>query len=684
MRGQYASAGTGVFHATAKGFGFITPDTEDGGTEDLFVPARYVGGAWAGDRVQYLNYGADPFRGPSAKPEAHVTKIMERGVTELVGTVLPYGRRFRLLPDRSGLPVMTLDPGSLSHLVNGDKVKARITNYSTPDWYDGPFCSSRNGSGWAHGEDRFEDEPEGPACEAVKFLGHTGDPGLDILCVAEEAGISNEFPVEVLKEARALPQSVSAADCKGRQDFRDWYTVTIDGDNTKDFDDAVSIKADAHGYTLGVHIADVSHYVTEGSALDKEALKRGTSTYLPDRTIPMLPVELCNGICSLNPGVDRLTLSCVMTYNKEGKRLSADVTEGVIRSNERMTYRNVTRLLEGKEENDPDLVALKERYAEGLPAFRQMESLYRLLEQKRKNRGMISFTLPEPEITLDEKGHVKDIEPHRQDLAMKMVEQFMLEANEAAAEMFCKAKIPFEYRIHDVPPADKLLKAQEALSNLGVALNVAGKQVTPHEVAQAVEQAENLHVEEGAGMIIVRSMARAAYSTECRGHFGLAAKYYCHFTSPIRRYPDTQIHRIIHEYLDDTLTDERKAHYRAVLPGVSALNSKAERKSATAELAADKIKVCEWLADHVGEVFDATVSGVTKKGVFATIRGVMEGMIPMRAFGDSMMSDENGFSATDEWSGRRIYVGLPVRIRVRAADPAKKQADFDLLGFPAA
>ena len=271
-----------------------------------------------------------------------------------------------------------------------------------------------------------------------------------------------------------------------------------------------------------------------------------------------------------------------------------------------------------------------------------------------------------------------------EDLAMKMVEQFMLEANEAVAEMFCKAKIPFEYRIHDVPPADKLLKAQGALSNLGVALNVAGKQVTPHEVAQAVGQAENLHVEEGAGMIIVRSMARAAYSTECKGHFGLAAKYYCHFTSPIRRYPDTQIHRIIHEYLDGTLTEERKAHYSAILPGVSALNSKAERKSATAELTADKIKVCEWLADHVGEAFDATVSGVTKKGVFATIRGVMEGMIPMRAFGDSMMSDENGFSATDEWSGRRVYVGLPVRIRVRAADPAKKQADFDLLGFPAA
>ena len=641
---------TGTFRATDRGFGFITP--EDGG-DDLFVPARFTGGAWDGDTVSYRTVPPRFGYRDRNKEEARITGVTSRAVTDCVGTLQVCGGSWLVIPDASRRQALFV--GKTRDASAGDKVKVHITSYGGYD----------DREGTARGE-------------IVKVLGKETDPGVDILSIAEDAGISNEFPADVLAEADALPESVSEADTNGRTDFRDWYTVTIDGESTKDFDDAVSIRKDGNGgYALGVHIADVSHYVKEGSALDREALKRGTSTYLPDRTLPMLPVQLSNGICSLNPREDRLTLSAVMLYDKNGKRTGFDITESVICSNERMTYTNVTALLSGTADEE-----IQARYKEGLPHFEMMRDLYEKLAEKRKARGMISFTIPEPEVVMDTKGHVTDIRPHTQDLAMKMIEQFMLEANEAVAEFFCRKKIPFEYRIHENPDPDRLSAAALALQEIGIAAPWGKDKVTPGQVAEAARAAEGTDAEAGAGLIIVRSMARARYADECKGHFGLAARYYCHFTSPIRRYPDTQIHRIIHEYLDGTLTDERKAHYKQILPVVADMNSRAERTSAKAEMDAVDMKAVEWLSGHIGETFPAVISGVVKRGVFAMLPNTAEGLIPMEEFGDGFVSDDNGWSATDEESGRMVSIGQLVRVRVVSADKRKRQAEFALVGKP--
>lgn len=631
----------GTFKLSGKGYGFITPDEES--ENDWFVPARYTETAWTGDHVEYVEEN-DGFR-----PFAQVTKILERAVTETVAVISDtdvYGN-WILTPLGRGIPSLVLDSEEWDDAKAGDIAKVKITQYIDGVWEEEPNCS------------------------LIKKLGHQNDPGADILAVAENAGISNDFPEEVLKEAKSLPTQVTEKEKKGRKDFRNLITVTIDGEHTKDFDDAVSIEKTDHGYWLYVHIADVAHYVTEGSALDREALKRGTSTYLPDRTMPMLPVQLSNGICSLNPKEDRLALSCIMELDENGKRTKTALCESLIRSDERMTYTDVTSILEGNEE-------LRIRYEKEVPSFLLMQELYEKLEKKRKNRGMISFTLPETEFVLDEKGHTTDVLPKKQDVAMKIIEQFMLEANEAVAQMFCKEKIPFEYRIHEQPDPVRLVRAKEAFANLGFSLEQAGEKIRPLEFAKAVDAATGTAAETGIGLISVRTMNRARYFPECKGHFGLAAKYYCHFTSPIRRYPDTQIHRIIHEYLEGKLTEERKAHYEDILPQICEQNSKAEQKSMRAELDADNIKQCEYLKDHIGETYNGVISGITKKSVFVLLENTCEGRIALSEFGDAYDADGNGISATNMENGEKIYIGKQVKIEVKAADPLKKTADFNL------
>lgn len=631
----------GTFKATDKGYGFITPDDGDG--ETWFVPAKYTENAWTGDRVEFMaDYS-------SYRPCAVVTGILERAVTEtvaVVGHIDAYGQVCLISMDRN-VPPLVMDSNEWRDAGEGDVAKVRITSYRNVPWEEEPNCS------------------------LVKKLGKQGDPGVDILAAAENAGISNEFPEDVLGEAESLPKEVLPEEGKGRKDFRGLLTVTIDGEQTKDFDDAVSIEKTGNGYRLYVHIADVAHYVKEGSALDREALKRGTSTYLPDRTIPMLPVQLSNGICSLNPGEDRLALSCVMEIDGNGKRTGMQLCESVIRSDERMTYTDVTAILEGDG-------TLRKRYAKEVPSFILMEELYQKLEKKRKARGMIAFTLPEAEFILDKTGHVTDIIPKKQDTAMKMVEQFMLEANEAVAQMFRKEKVPFEYRVHELPDPVRLIRAKEAFANLGFSLEQAGEKIRPLEFAKAVDAATGTAAETGIGLISVRTMNRARYFPECRGHFGLAAKYYCHFTSPIRRYPDTQIHRIIHEYLEGKLTDERKAHYEDILPQICEQNSKAERKSMQAEWDAGSIKKCEYLQDHLGESFPGVISGITKKSVFVLLDNTCEGRIPLSEFGDAYDADGNGTSATNLETGDKIFIGQHVTVCARAADPVKRTADFGL------
>lgn len=632
----------GTFKATGKGYGFITPDDGDG--ESWFVPAKYTENAWTGDHVEFV----EDYNG--YRPCAVVTGILERAVTEtvaVVGHIDTYGQVYLTSMDRN-VPPLVLNRNEWRDAGEGDVAKVRITSYRNVPWEEEPNCS------------------------LVKKLGKQGDPGVDILAAAENAGISNEFPEDVLGEAESLPKEVLPEEGKGRKDFRGLLTVTIDGEQTKDFDDAVSIEKTGNGYRLYVHIADVAHYVKEGSALDREALKRGTSTYLPDRTIPMLPVQLSNGICSLNPGKDRLALSCVMEIDGNGKRTGMQLCESVIRSDERMTYTDVTAILEGDG-------AIRKRYAKEVPSFILMEELYQKLEKKRKARGMIAFTLPEAEFILDKTGHVTDIIPKKQDTAMKMVEQFMLEANEAVAQMFRKEKVPFEYRVHELPDPVRLIRAKEAFANLGFSLEQAGEKIRPLEFAKAVDAATGTAAETGIGLISVRTMNRARYFPECKGHFGLAAKYYCHFTSPIRRYPDTQIHRIIHEYLEGKLTDERKAHYEDILPQICEQNSKAEQKSMRAELDADNIKQCEYLKDHIGETYNGVISAITKKSVFVMLDNTCEGRIPLSEFGEAYDADGNGTSATNLETGDKIFIGQHVMVCARAADPVKRTADFVLV-----
>ena len=630
----------GIFKATNKGYGFITPD--DGEHHDWFVPAKYTDNAWSGDHVEFVeNYS-------SYHPCAIVTSILERAITETVAIVNQVdGEQIDLTSINRNVLPLVMDAREWKDAKTGDVAKVKITDYENNWWHESSNCS------------------------LVKKLGRQNDPGIDILAAAENAGISNEFPDDVLKEAESLPKNVLPEEKNGRKDFRNLVTVTIDGEHTKDFDDAVSVKKTGDEYRLYVHIADVAHYVTEGSALDREALKRGTSTYLPDRTMPMLPVQLSNGICSLNPKEDRLALSCVMDLDKNGKRTGMQLYESIIRSDERMTYTDVTAILAGDEE-------LRERYAKEVPSFLLMQELYEKLEKKRKNRGMISFTLPEAEFVLDDNGHTLDVVPKKQDLAMKIIEQFMLEANEAVAEKFRKEKIPFEYRIHETPDPMRLMRAKEAYANLGYTLEESGEKIQPVDFARIADAAEGTDVETGIGLISIRTMNQARYAAECKGHFGLAAKYYCHFTSPIRRYPDTQIHRIIHEYLEGTLTDERKAHYEELLPSVCEQNSKAERKSMQAELEADSIKKCEYLKAHIGETFTGVISGITKKSVFVMLDNTCEGRMALSEFGEAYDDDGNGTSATNLETGDKIFIGQHVDICIRDADPIKQTASFEM------
>lgn len=632
----------GVFKGTDKGYGFITPD--DGEGRDWFVPARYTKDAWTGDHVEFIEDYS------SFRPSAIITNILERAVTETVATVTDIDSSGIYLSSLNrGVPLLIMSAKEWKDANTGDVAKVKITSYENNSWKEEPNCS------------------------LVKKLGKQDDPGIDILAAAENAGISNEFPDEVLKEAEALPKEVLPGERRGRKDFRSLITVTIDGEHTKDFDDAVSVEKTEEGCRLYVHIADVAHYVKEGSALDREALKRGTSTYLPDRTMPMLPVQLSNGICSLNPKQDRLALSCVMDLDKNGKRTGMQLYESVIRSDERMTYTDVTAILEGDGQ-------LQQKYAKELPSFRLMQELYEKLEMKRKNRGMISFTLPEAEFVLDDKGHTLDVVPKKQDLAMKMIEQFMLEANEAVAEKFRKEKIPFEYRIHELPDPMRLMRAKEAFADLGFALEQSGDKIRPMDFEKVAEEAKGTDAETGVGLISVRTMCRARYFPECKGHFGLAAKYYCHFTSPIRRYPDTQIHRIIHEYLEGTLTEERKTHYENILPDVCEQNSKAERKSMQAEMDADSIKKCEYLKDHIGETYAGTISGITKKSVFIMLDNTCEGRMALSEFGDAYEEDGNGTSATNLETGDRIFIGKHVDICIKSVDSVKQMTEFELIG----
>jgi ribonuclease R len=531
--------------------------------------------------------------------------------------------------------------------VSGHKVLVEITDYGS----------------------RYK-SPEGRITE---ILGHENDPGVDVLSIVKGYGLPVDFPEKVLKQAEKVPDEVSEEDITGRADFRDLKMVTIDSEEAKDLDDAVSLYKDGENYVLGVHIADVTHYVQENSALDKEALKRGTSVYLVDRVIPMLPHRLSNGICSLNESVNRLTLSCIMTFDPAGTLIDHDIVESVIKTDRRMTYTAVNGIIEDRDEE------LMKEYEDLVPMFLLMKELADILGERRRKRGSIDFDLPETKIELDDKGKPVKIGPYDRNAATRLIEEFMLSANETVAEHFCRRELPFIYRVHEDPDPEKIRKLEAFIRNFGYGIKVRNDEIQPAEIQKLLTRIGGTPQESLISSITLRSMQRAAYSTDCKGHFGLACRYYCHFTSPIRRYPDLQIHRIIKESLHGKLKTSRIEHYDKILAEVAKHSSSRERLADEAERETDKLKKAEYMADHIGDVYAGVISGVTGWGIYVELANTVEGLVHISKINDDYYYyNEDNYELVGERTGKRYVLGQPVKVRVSAVDMTLRAVDFVL------
>lgn len=642
---------TGKFIGNSKGFGFVEVE---GREEDLFIPEDRTNGAFHTDTVEVVLLEHSCGR----RREAQVLQVLERGITTLVGTYERSKKQYGfVIPDNLKLTRdIYVAKENAGGAVNGHKVVVEITDYGFPGR-----------------------SPEG---RVVEILGHQNDPGVDVLSIVRGYELPEQFGEKVVRQAERAAREVSDADRAGRRDLRDMRMVTIDGEDAKDLDDAVSLEFDGEYYHLGVHIADVSNYVQEFSALDREALKRGTSVYLADRVIPMLPHILSNGICSLNEGEDRLALSCLMKIDTKGGIADYELCESVIRVDRRMSYNVVRELLE-----DGGTVRY-DRYTELLPMFRSMEALAALLKEKRRDRGSVDFDFPECKIELDENGHPLKIEPCGRNAATDIIEEFMLAANETVAQHFYWLEIPFLYRVHDVPDSDSIRKLSIFINNLGYylkAMNRKGsktgsEEVHPKEIQKLLSRVAGKQEEPMITRLALRSMKQAKYSVLNSGHFGLACKYYCHFTSPIRRYPDLQIHRIIKEYLRGKLTEERTAHYRELLPRVAQETSELERRADEAERETEKLKKTEYMQERLGEEFDGIISGVTGWGIYVELENTVEGLVHISALQDDYYYyNESSCELTGERTGRSYRLGMPVRVRVEGCDLAMRTIDFKLV-----
>ena len=631
---------TGTFISNERGFGFVeVPDRAD----DVFIPESKTKGAFLKDRV-LVRLGASVM---GKRQEGEIVKILEHTITTVVGIYDKADNFGFVIPDNHKIGADIFVPKERSKgAMDGHKVVCEITSY---------------GNGKNH--------PEG---KIVEILGHVNDPGVDILSIVKGFGLPMEFPEKVMQQAERIPEEVSEADMSGRRDLRNVTMVTIDGEDAKDLDDAVSLSWSDDHYFLGVHIADVTNYVQENSALDWEAFERGTSVYLVDRVIPMLPHRLSNGICSLNMGVDRLALSCLMTIDKKGQIVDYEIMPSVICVDQRMSYTSVKKILE---DHDPEEIM---KYEALVPMFEKMEELSGLLRQRRYKRGAADFDFPESKIILDEEGMPIEIKAYERNVATKIIEDFMLAANETVAEHFFWTETPFVYRTHDKPDPDKVKKLSEFISHFGYHIKVSGEEVHPKEYQKLLKKVEGTPEEALISRLTLRSMKQARYSPECSGHFGLACKYYCHFTSPIRRYPDLQIHRIIKEQLRGKLDDKRISHYKDKLPLVSKQSSERERRAEEAERETVKLKKVAYMENHLGDVFDGIISGVTSWGVYVEMSNTVEGMIRVSDLPyDFYEYDENAYSLTGKDSGRRYCIGQLMRVRVIRTNVFEKTIDLE-------
>ena len=632
----------GIYSGTARGFGFVEVE---GMEQDLYIPEDRRGGAFHQDRVLVELLPGSQGR----RREACIVKILERGMKQVVGTWEQCENYGFVIPDSSKVGTDIFVPKERSKgAVTGHKVVVELTSY---------------------GDERHK--PEG---KVTRILGHINDPGVDILSVVNRFELPVEFGEKVMHQTDRVPEQVQEADRQGRLDLTGLQMVTIDGEDAKDLDDAVSLYLDEAGrYRLGVHIADVSNYVQENSALDWEALKRGTSVYLVDRVIPMLPHKLSNGICSLNQGVDRLALSCLMTIDHKGEVTDYEIVESVICVDRRMSYTSVKKILEDKDEEE------RCKYEELVPMFELMEELAALLRRKRHKRGAVDFDFAESKILLDGEGHPIEIKPYERNVATKIIEDFMLIANETVAQHFFWLDLPFVYRTHEKPDPEKIMKLSAFIHNFGYHVKLTGEEIHPKELQKLLDKIADTEEEMLISRLTLRSMKQAKYTTECTGHFGLGAKYYCHFTSPIRRYPDLQIHRIIKDALRGRMKEEKIQHYKDLLGEVAVQSSERERRAAEAERETIRLKKAEYMADRIGEVYEGVISSITQWGLYVELPNTVEGLVRVSSLqGDYFEYNESRYEMVGAHTGKTWKLGQTVQVLVTGADRIARTIDFEL------
>lgn len=632
---------TGTFLSHAKGFGFVTP--EEGGN-DIFIPASETNGAMQKDKVLYKVIQKS---GDGKKAEGTIIKVLERANSRIVGLfeqVKGYG--FVIADDKKFAKDIFIAKELTMGAVTGHKVVVEITDYG---------AERRN--------------PEG---KIVEILGHINDPGVDILSVIKRYDLAVEFEKEVYQEIENLETEVKEEDKIGREDLRDVLTITIDGEDAKDLDDAVSLQMLQNGnFELGVHIADVSHYVRFNTELDKEAYRRGTSVYLVDRVIPMLPHKLSNGICSLNPHTDRLALSCIMEIDHRGQVIDHKVVNSVIHSDYRMTYTAVREILE---DGTP---ALLTKYQEIVPMLQDMNKLRIVLAEKRKKRGSVNFDLPESKIILDESGKPIDIRPYERSIATNLIEEFMLVCNETIAENFFWQEVPFVFRSHQEPDEEKTEKMEQFLCGFGYRVKKKDGELHPREIQKVLSEIEGKTEERVITRVVLRSMMQARYTADNQGHFGLAAKYYCHFTSPIRRYPDLQIHRLIKMILAGEMNGKKEESLRRKMPEIAAHCSKRERIADEAERDTDNLKKVEYMMDKVGEYYEGIISGVTSWGIFVELPNTVEGMVALAQMDDDYYEfEEKNMLVFGRKSGKIYRLGDTVEVMVAKVSKEMGTIDF--------
>lgn len=636
----------GVFRANKAGFGFLHVNDDE---DDMFIGRNDVGYAIDGDTVEVIvKKTGDRLKGTAA--EAKVVGIVERSLQTVVGKFI--------LDDEK--------PKYAGYIKSkNQKIQQKIYIKKEPVLLDGTEIIKVDIEKYpTRGHDYF-------VGNVRDIVGHQGDVGIDVLEVLESMDIVSEFPDDVLAEANAISDSPSSKDLIGRVDLRQEITFTIDGADAKDLDDAIHIKPLANGnYELGVHIADVSYYVTEGSALDREAVARGTSVYVTDRVVPMLPERLSNGICSLNPNVDRLTQSAIMEIDSNGRVLNHQICQSVIKTTYRMTYSAVNDMIAGDQES-------LETYAAIAESVEHMVKLHKILEKMRVKRGALNFDTSEARIIVNDKGMPVDIVVRQRGIAERMIESFMLAANECVAEHFAKAKLPFIYRIHEEPKAEKLQKFIDYASVFGIQIQGTANKITQEALQNFMAKVEGKPGAEVLNMMLLRSMQQARYSENNHGHYGLAAEYYTHFTSPIRRYPDLLVHRMIRDYTQ--ATEDKRDHFAQVIPELASSSSRLERRAIDAERVVEAMKKAEYMEECVGDEFDGIVASVVKFGLFVELPNTIEGLIHITSLPEYYQYNERTMTLQGEKSGKVFKVGQAIRVKLTKADKETGDIDFEYL-----